>query len=103
MFRHCLPLLTLLMSLSGTVALSTPVSAADPVCVAGFLTAQKTSWLLVCQKTVPVAQKGVALTQAGNAVCTTERYWNFGPKVEAKAGAGAGTVKVIYTCGHVEG
>lgn len=103
MLRHSLPLLALLTSLAGTATLSSPATAADPVCIPGFFTAQKTSWLLVCQKTVPMAQKGVALTQAGNAVCTTEPYWNFGPKVEAKAGAARGTVKVIYTCGHVEG
>jgi hypothetical protein len=89
------------LSLAGIAANS--ASAAAPVCIAGFATAASSNWLLQCAKTVPIAQKGVALTEAQNAVCKTERYWNFGPKVESKTNRIAGTVQVTYTCGHVEG
>ena len=48
-----------------------------------------------------VSQKGVAITQANNAICKTDSYWNFGPKVVVKQIGSK--VSVTYTCGHVEG
>lgn len=90
-------------SASAIFVTTEPAAAADPVCQFGFSTVQKTSWLLVCRKTVPLMQKGVALTEAGNANCKTNSYWNFGPKVEAKHLIGNRRVRVKYTCGHVEG
>jgi hypothetical protein len=80
-----------------------PARAADPTCAAGFSQIEKKSWILRCRKTVPLAQKGVALTQAGNAVCKTEPYWNFGPKVTATHINNNTQVRVDYMCGHVEG
>jgi len=81
----------------------TEAAAAYPSCVSGFQTAEKKSWILKCKKTVPMAQKGVALTQAYNANCTPNAYWNFGPAVTAQHLAGNTLVTVRYTCGHVEG
>ncbi|MEO8669127.1 MAG: hypothetical protein ABI399_11465 [Bauldia sp.] len=81
----------------------TPAKAADPVCVAGFQKIEKKSWILRCRKTVPLVQKGVALTQAGNAVCNTTAYWNFGPQVTATHINNNTQVRVDYKCGHVEG
>jgi hypothetical protein len=82
---------------------ATPASAAAPVCATGFATTVSSNWLLQCNKTVLIAQKGVALTQAQNATCKTERYWNFGPKVESTTNPAAGTAEISYTCGHAEG
>jgi hypothetical protein len=84
-------------------ALTESAAAADPTCVTGFQTVEKKSWILKCKKTVPLLQKGVALTQAGNANCNTSNYWNFGPSVTAQHLAGNTLVTVRYTCGHVEG
>ena len=80
---------------------TSPAQAADPVCVPGFSTVKKESWLLKCRKTVPLVQKGVALTEAGNAHCTTDSYWNSGPKVTAQQDRRQ-MVQVTYICGHVE-
>lgn len=101
MIRHALPLAVLLAGLAGASATVTPAAAAAPVCAPGFATVQKTNWLLKCEKTVALAFKGVALTEAGNAVCKTERYWNFGPKVDPVTSGRM--VTVSYICGHVEG
>lgn len=90
-------------STAGFLALTLPASAADPVCQFGFSTVQKTGWLLKCRKTVPLLQKGVALTEANNANCKTNSYWNFGPAVTATHLPGNRRVTVRYTCGHVEG
>jgi hypothetical protein len=90
-------------SIFALVTLTEPAAAADPVCQFGFLTDVKNSWLLKCKKTVPLLQKGVALTQAGNANCNTNSYWNFGPAVTATHLPGNILVLVRYTCGHVEG
>ena len=90
-------------SIFALVSMTGPAAAADPVCVAGFQTVQKASWILKCKKTVPMAQKGVALTQAYNANCTPNAYWNFGPAVTAQHIAANTLVTVRYTCGHVEG
>ncbi len=84
-----------------TTSVTSPALAADPVCVPGFATIQKTGWLLTCRKTAPISQKNVVLTQAGNANCKTNSYWNFGPKVTSHAFHVL--VRVTYTCGHVEG
>lgn len=78
-------------------------SAADPVCQFGFQTVEKKNWILKCRKTAPMAQKGVLLTEAGNANCKTSRYWNFGPKVTAQHLRRNTMVRVEYICGHVEG
>lgn len=78
-------------------------AAAAPSCQFGFATEAKNSWLLKCRKIVPVLQKGVALTQAGNATCKTDSYWNYGPAVTTKHLPGNLLVAVRYTCGHVEG
>ncbi len=85
------------------IALSAQASMADPVCTAGFQTVQKTSGLLKCKRTVPMAQKGVALTQAQTAQCKTNSYWNYGPAITAKHSPANLRVTVRYTCGHVEG
>jgi hypothetical protein len=85
------------------LASSAPAAAADPVCQFGFQTDEKKSWLLKCKKTVPLLQKGVALTEAGNANCNTNSYWNFGPAVTAEHIRRNTMVTVRYTCGHVEG
>ena len=61
------------------LALTAPATAAGPSCQFGFQTIQKESWILKCRKTVPMAQKGVALTQAGNANCTTDFLLEFRP------------------------
>jgi hypothetical protein len=82
--------------------LGEPAAAAGPSCQFGFQTIQKESWILKCRKTVPLAQKGVALTEAGNANCTTDSYWNFGPAVTAEHIRRNTMVTVRYTCGHVE-
>jgi hypothetical protein len=88
-------------ALSSTIA---PAAAAHaPVCVPGFATETNLSWLLKCQKTVPSAQARVAVTQANNANCTPNSYWNFGPKVTVAANPGRRTTTVTYICGHVEG
>lgn len=88
---------------SAYLILSGPAAAADPVCESGFQTVMKKSWILKCSKTAPMSQKGVLLTQAYNAHCTTNSYWNFGPKVDAEHLRRNTMVKVDYTCGHVEG
>jgi hypothetical protein len=95
--------LTAATSAIALLALTEAAAAADPTCTSGFQTEQKKSWILKCKKTVPMAQKGVALTQAGNANCTTSAYWNFGPSVTANHLPGNQMVTVRYTCGHVEG
>ena len=77
--------------------------AADPVCQFGFQTVVQENWILKCRKTAPMAQKGVLLTEAGNASCNTSRYWNFGPKVTAQHLRRNTMVRVEYLCGHVEG
>lgn len=82
---------------------TSPATAADPVCEFGFQTVMKKSWILKCSKTAPISQKGVLLTQANNANCNTNSYWNFGPKVDAQHLRRNILVKVEYTCGHVEG
>lgn len=84
-------------------AAAIPAASADPVCAPGFKTEQKKSWILKCKKTVAMAQKGVALTQAQTAQCKVNSYWNYGPAVTAKHGPGNVTVTVRYTCGHAEG
>jgi hypothetical protein len=80
-----------------------PTASADPVCAAGFQTVEKKNWILKCRKTVPMAQKGVALTQAQTAQCKVNSYWNFGPSVTANHGPANVLVTVRYTCGHVAG
>jgi hypothetical protein len=80
-----------------------PAAIAGPSCESGFKTEQKSSSILKCKKTVPMAQKGVALTQAQTAQCQTDSYWNYGPAVTAKHGPANVLVTVRYTCGHVEG
>ena len=90
-------------SIFALVSMTEPAAAADPVCVGGFQTVQKASWILKCKKTVPMALKGVALTQAYTANCTPNAYWNFGPAVTAQHIAANTLVTVRYTCGHVEG
>lgn len=97
--------LTLAKLLGAAVVLgiTMPVSIAGPSCAPGFQTEQKQSWILKCKKTVRVAQKGVALTQAQTAQCKTDSYWNYGPAVTAKHGPANVFVTVRYTCGHVEG
>ena len=86
----------------GYFGMTAPAAAADPVCQFGFQTIEKKSWILKCSKTAPMAQKGVLLTEANNANCTTSRYWNFGPKVSAQHLNRNTMVRVDYTCGHVE-
>ena len=89
-------------AISASAKLSAPASAA-PVCEFGFQTVQKKSWILKCRKTGPMAHKGMLLTQANNANCTTDSYWNFGPKVSATHLRRNTLVRVEYICGHVEG
>ena len=88
-------------ALSASAMLAAPASA-DPVCEFGFQTIQKKSWILICRKTGPMAHKGMLLTQAYNANCTPNAYWNFGPKVKATHLRRNTVVRVEYTCGHVE-
>lgn len=78
-------------------------SVQDPVCAPGFITIQKASWILRCRTVVPIAQYGVALTTAQNAVCNTWSYWNYGPAATGSIQQSRGTATVEYTCGHVEG
>ena len=85
------------------LALTQSASAADPVCQFGFQTVEKKSWILKCKKTVPMSQKGVALTEAYNTNCTTNSYWNYGPAVTAEHIRRNTYVVVRLTCGHVEG
>ena len=96
---------TLARFLGAAVALglTMPASIAGPVCESGFQTEQKQASILKCKKTVRMAQNGVALTQAQNAQCQTDSYWNYGPAVSAKHGPANALVTVRYTCGHVEG
>ena len=97
--------LTLAKLLGAAVAIgiTMPASIADPTCKPGFQTVQKNASILKCRKTVPMAQKGVALTQAETAQCQTDSYWNYGPAVTANHGPANILVTVRYTCGHVEG
>lgn len=77
----------MLAKLLGAIAVlgvSASASIAGPNCVAGFQTVQKSASILKCRKTVPMAQKGVALTQAQTAQCQVDSYWNFGPAVSAR-------------------
>jgi hypothetical protein len=95
-----------LAKLLGAIAVlgvSASASIAGPNCVAGFQTVQKSASILKCKKTVPVIQKGVALTQAQTAQCQVDSYWNFGPAVTANHHPANVLVTVRYTCGHVEG
>ena len=96
---------TLAITIAAAVSMfnASKATAADPVCQFGFQTVEKKSWILKCRKTAPMAQKGVLLTEAGNANCKTSRYWNFGPKVSAQHLRGNTMVRVEYICGHVEG
>lgn len=105
MQRTTLAALALVAATAACVYLvpTSPAQAADPVCEFGFQTVEKKSWLLRCSKTAPMSQKGVLLTQANNANCNTDRYWNFGPKVTAQHLRRNTIVKVDYLCGHVEG
>lgn len=80
---------------------TSPAEAADPVCVPGFSTIEKKSWLLRCRKVVMIGQKGATVAQANSANCTTDSYWNFGPNVSVKY-MGI-KISVTYTCGHAEG
>lgn len=97
--------LTLAKVLGAAIVLGVtmPASIAGPSCESGFKTEQKNASVLKCRKTVPMAQKGVALTQAQTAQCQTDSYWNYGPAVTAKHGPANVLVTVRYTCGHVEG
>lgn len=91
----------MLATATGAVTTTVTPAAATPVCVAGFSTIQNLNWLLRCRKTVPVGLIGVTVTQANNAVCRTDNYWNFGPKVTTSI---TGRLAVVeYICGHVEG
>lgn len=95
-----------LAKLLGAIAvlgISASASTASPNCVAGFQTEHKSASILKCKKTVRMAQKGVALTQAQTAQCQINSYWNYGPAVSAKHGPANRLVTVRYTCGHVEG
>ena len=92
-----------LLGAIAVLSVSATASMANPSCAPGFQTVQKSASILKCRKTVPMAQKGVALTQAETAQCQVNSYWNFGPSVTAKHGAGNVLVTVRYTCGHVEG
>jgi hypothetical protein len=85
------------------LGITMPASIAGPVCASGFQTEQKQASILKCKKRVPMAQKGVALTQAETAQCQVDSYWNYGPAVTAKHGPANQFVTVRYTCGHVEG
>lgn len=87
---------------SAFLVVTGPANAADPTCESGFQTVEKKSWILKCSKTAPMSQKGVLLTQAYNANCNTNSYWNFGPKVSAQHFRRNTVVKVDYLCGHVE-
>jgi hypothetical protein len=95
-----------LAKLLGAVAVlgvSASTSIAGPNCTPGFQTVQKSASILKCKKTVPVIQKGVALTQAQTAQCQVDSYWNYGPAVTANHHPANVLVTVRYTCGHVEG
>ncbi|MEP9388070.1 hypothetical protein [Mesorhizobium sp. KR9-304] len=85
------------------IGLTTTATLAAPVCAPGFQTVQKQASILKCRKTVPMAQKGVALTQAQTAQCQVDSYWNYGPAVSANHHPANILVTVRYTCGHVEG
>ncbi|MCW5696294.1 MAG: hypothetical protein KIS96_06105 [Bauldia sp.] len=73
----------------------------DPVCLPGFVTVQKLSWILRCRAVVPQAQAAATVAQAQGANCNTWSYWNYGPAVTSSAMRGSVTVE--YICGHVEG
>ena len=95
-----------LAKLLGAIAVlgvSASASIAGPTCAPGFQTVQKNASILKCRKTVPVLQKGVALTQAQTAQCQVDSYWNYGPAVTANHHPANVLVTVRYTCGHVEG
>jgi hypothetical protein len=98
-------MLTLAQLVGAAVVLgiTAPAALADPACVSGFQTEQKQASILKCKKRVPMAQKGVALTQAQTAQCQVDSYWNYGPAVTAQHGPANAFVTVRYTCGHVEG
>jgi hypothetical protein len=95
--------LTKLLGAIAVLGVSVTASMANPSCAPGFQTVQKSASILKCRKTVPMAQKGVALTQAQTAQCQVNSYWNYGPSVTASHGAANVLVTVRYTCGHVEG
>lgn len=95
--------LAIAASAAAYALLTGPAAAAAPVCQFGFETEVKNNWLLKCRKTVPLALKGMALTEANNADCKTDSYWNFGPAVTAEHIRRNSMVTVRYTCGHVEG
>ena len=95
--------LTKLLGAAIVLGIATPASIAGPVCAPGFKTEQKQASILKCKKTVRMAQKGVALTQAQTAQCQIDSYWNYGPAVTANHGPANVLVTVRYTCGHVEG
>jgi hypothetical protein len=92
-----------LLGTAVVLGITMPASIAGPTCVPGFQTVQKSASILKCRKTVPVLQKGVALTQAQTAQCQVDSYWNYGPAVTANHGPANVLVTVRYTCGHVEG
>ena len=114
MIRHFLCTVTIAAGLAAG-ALTTSVAPASaigglmgngggaPSCVVGFAAIQQLDWLLKCQRTVPVALMGVAVTQANNANCNTSSYWNYGPNTTTQVNRGRGTATVTYICGHVEG
>lgn len=94
--------LAVVTSASASFVLTESAEAA-PSCQFGFQTDLKKNWILKCSKIAPMSQKGVLLTQANNANCTTDSYWNFGPAVTTEHLRRNTVVKVGYTCGHVEG
>jgi len=89
-------------STASVVALTGPAVAAEPACIPGFTTLQKETWILRCRKIVPIAQKGMALTEANNANCHFTSYWNYGPDVTSETNRARGTATIRYKCGHVE-
>ena len=100
--RHCTIIALAFTAVAASASFAAPASAADPVCQFGFKTVEKKSWLLKCRKTALMAYKGTLLTEANNANCTPNSYWNFGPKVTAKHLRRNTVVRVEYLCGHVE-
>jgi hypothetical protein len=96
-------LLAKLLGAALVLGITMPASFASPSCKPGFQTVQKSASILKCRKTVPMAQKGVALTEAQTAQCQVNSYWNYGPAVTAKHRLANTQVTVRYTCGHVEG